>query len=546
MLIYFSPKNNIDTETLISTLNVDLEIAALESDLASLIGQSKVTFFILLDRLDEGYENDETGAAIIAGLIAVVAEYNKRFNLIRPILFQRDNIIRSVAKYDPDYTRNIEGELLRIHWDTHQLLNLVSKRLNTFFNLNLENSQRIWDRCTANSGNDSELQGILGFKKVLQFTLYRPRDLLSLLNQSFYQAGREGRSTIVLSDIEKTAKSISETRLYDLQKEYISIIPSISAAVAVFANGSPEMKYSEAICLLDSISTSQDNTIDAQIDYSILGSDGVLRALYSVGFVGTHDESSGSFNFCHDGSNPNLEFSLNDKVLIHPCYWIGLNLSRNALAPDEAKQINDEYEIKISSITPEIRAQKIGALIAEIGIIDEGPKGAYEFESWVHKALQTIFAGHLGNIEIHPNGAAVQRRDIVGTNLNKSEFWRAITAAYNVRQLVFDAKNYKNIGRDEYRQLSTYLVGPYGKLGFIVTRDDEETIKAGSELDWVREIYNAEKKLIVRITHKTLARLLGKLRNPEKHDVVENALNSILDVYERRYLSMPSTRVSKK
>lgn len=62
---------------------------------------------------------------------------------MRPLLFQRDNIIRSVAKFDPDYTKNIEGEIIRIHWDTHQLLNLVTKRLASVFNLGIEKNQKI-------------------------------------------------------------------------------------------------------------------------------------------------------------------------------------------------------------------------------------------------------------------------------------------------------------------------------------------------------------------------------------------------------------------
>lgn len=540
-------KNIDEPETTISTLSTDLNINDLERDLEALLSESHLKFYILIDRLDEGYENDQTGAAIIAGLIAVVADFNKKFPNIRPVLFQRDNIIRSVAKYDPDYTRNIEGEVIRIHWDTYQLLKLVTKRLNTAFNLNIENNQKIWDRCTADEDTDRELQGKLGFKKCLQFTLYRPRDLLSLLNQSFFEAGKQDRQTIVLSDVEKTAKNISETRLDDLKKEYHSILPVIGSAVSVFANGSPEMTYYEAIEKIDTLSTMADDevTVDVQQDYRILGSDGVLRALYSVGFLGTHDESSGSFNFCHDGRNPDREFSTNDKILIHPCYWIGLNLSKNALAPEEAEQINDEYEINITSVTPEIRAQKIGSLIAEIGTIKEGREDAALFEQWVGKALQTIFAGHLGNLEIHPNGGAVQRRDIVGTNLVKTASWRYIYDKYDVHQVVFDAKNYTDIASDEYRQLSTYLTGAYGRLGFIVSRDQDENIRSGAELDWVREMYTTQNKLIIRITHKTLTRLLSKLRNPEKHDVVEHAIGTLLDIYERRYLSLQSSRSKK-
>lgn len=537
-----------ELESIIGSLNSDLEMPELEKELMGLIEESNIRFFILIDKLDEGYENDESGAAIVSGVIAAVSELNKKYKPIRPLLFLRDNIIRAVALYDPDYTRNIEGEVIRIHWDTYQLLNLVTKRLASVFKLGIENNQKIWDRCTANEGPDRELQGNPGFKKILQFTLYRPRDLLSLLNQSFYEAGKLDRQVIVLSDVEKTAKNISDTRLEDLTKEYKSIFPAISESLSVFAHGNPEISYSEALELLDSLPTKVINEHadrNVQLDARILGSDGILRVLYSVGFLGIYDEISNSYNFCHDGRRPDREFSKTDKVLIHPCYWIGLNLSKNALAPDEAEQINDEYEIKVTSVTPEIRGQKIGLLTSKIGIIKAGREGAQDFEDWVHTAVQTIFAGHLGNVEIRPNGDAVQRRDIVGTNLRKTANWQHVYDAFNVHQVVFDAKNYSDIGRDEYRQLSTYLNGPYGRLGFIVTRDEEDSIKAGSELDWVREIFYTQKKLIIRLSYKWLLRLLGKLRNVEKHDVVENALGTVLDLYERRYLSLSTTRSNK-
>ena len=51
---------------------------------------------------------------------------------------------------------------------------------------------------------------------------------------------RDRRSSIVLQDVEKTAKTISGTRLDDLKKEYISIIPSLPVAVSMFEHGSPE------------------------------------------------------------------------------------------------------------------------------------------------------------------------------------------------------------------------------------------------------------------------------------------------------------------
>lgn len=542
-------RGETEVEGIIASLHQSLDVVELERDLLALLNETTVRFFILIDRLDEGYENDESGAAIVSGAISVAAELNKRFEPVRTVIFQRDNILRAVQKFDPDYTRNIEGEVLPLHWDTYQLQNLVAKRLNAAFSLGIENTQKIWDRCTANEARGRELQGVDGFRKCLQFTLYRPRDLLSLLNQAFFQAGRENRDTIILRDVEKTAKTISGNRLEDLKKEYKSIFPSLPVAVSMFEHGSPELTYADAVALLDDMPTALKTAgagAAAEQDFAILKGDGLIRALYSVGFAGTHDENSNTFTFCHDGRQPDREFTVQDRILVHPCYWIALNLTRDALAPEEAEQINDEYEIKVTSVSPQIRSKRIGAIITAIGTIEEGRDHADAFEEWVLTATQTVFAGHLTNVERKPNGNSVQRRDIVGTNLARSTSWTRIEKDYHVRHVVFDAKNYRSVGRDEYRQMSTYLNGPYGKLGFLVTRDEDESLRTGAELDWVREIYQSEQKLIIRLSYKFFTRLLGKLRSPEKHDAVDGALSGILDTYERQYLSIPSSRSAKR
>lgn len=203
-------------------------------------------------------------------------------------------------------------------------------------------------------------------------------------------------------------------------------------------------------------------------------------------------------------------------------------------------------EYPIIAIDPDISCfDQQRPIIAELGKIAEGIAGAENFELWVENAIRTVFAGHLDNVERKPNGGSTQRRDIVATNLCRTNSFKRIYSDYKSRQIIFEVKNFKDIGRDEHRQMLSYMHDSYGNLGFIVTRDDDENLRAGRELDWVREIYNGHKKLIVRLTAKYFQRLLGKLRNPEKHDTVDKSLNSLLDKYERNYLNMSSSRVSK-
>lgn len=527
-------------EEAVGDLPGNLDLNHIEAKVVSILEQADKRFVILMDRLDEGYEPDLIGIGIITGLVYASIELNKRSDKIRPVIFLRDNIYRALAKEDPDYSRNVEGQVMRLHWDWAQLLQLAAARMKTAFNVDLEKDQRIWDRCTA-----GELQGRDGFKKCLQFTLYRPRDLLSLLNEAFFCASRESRDTAVISDLDFAAKSISVARLEDLFKEYQRIFPSIQVVVNVFSDGEPEMSVAAALVLLDRVFQEGGEVLSPAIqqDLILLRPSGILQALYSIGFLGTQDDTTSTFTFCHDGRTPDKGFQDDGKLLIHPCYWLGLNLSRNALKPEEAEDINDEYtEIKVQSATPEIRNAKIGQMISQLEKISTGREGENEFEQWCLDALRIVFASHLANIEKHPNGAAVQRRDIVGRNTEQSDFWKRLRADYQVRQVIFEVKNFTEPGPNEYRQLQSYLTNLYGNLGFLVTRDSDENLRGGKDLDWVKEMYFLHQVVIVKFPAKYLCKLLQKLRSVEKHDAIDRQLNSLLDSYERNYLGIKSTR----
>jgi hypothetical protein len=422
------------------------------------------------------------------------------------------------------------------------LLVLAANRMKVSFSVDLEKDQRIWDRCTA-----GELQGRDGFKKCLQFTLYRPRDLLSLLNEAFYCASRDGRATAILDDLDFAAKSISVARLEDLWKEYQKVFPSIEWVTKAFADGEPEMESRDASRLLENaLQSSEANQLASVVtDARLLQTSGILQGLYSVGFLGVHEATTAAFTFCHDGRTPDKGFEPSERLLVHPCYWLGLNLSRNALLPGEAEEITDEYDIKVQSSTPVLRNARIGQMIAQLEKIPIGHDGEKEFENWCLDSLRVVFASHLTNIEPHPNGSAVQRRDIVARNQEASEFWKRLRADYKVRQAIFEVKNFSDPGPTEFRQLQSYLTGPYGKLGFMITRDPDEALRGGKDLDWVKEMHQSHQAVIVKFPAKFICKLLQKLRSPEKHDAIDRQVNALLDTYERNYLGIKSSRLKR-
>jgi len=206
--------------------------------------------------------------------------------------------------------------------------------------------------------------------------------------------------------------------------------------------------------------------------------------------------------------------------------------------PPAITEIRDEYDIVVASTTPDIRKHRIGQIVAALPTIPQGSDGASRFEDWCQQAVSILFAAGLRNVELKPNGDATQRRDIVARNQGAMEAWKRILQDYGARQVIFEVKNYGDLGPVEYRQMNSYLVREYGHIGFIITREDDESLKKDKDLAWVREIYHEHNSLIVKLTGNWLNKYLSKARNPQKHDAADVALSGLVDRYVRNYLSL--------
>ncbi len=509
---------------------------------------SKHTLHITADKIDEGYEPDPIGVSILTGLVYAFDKLAASLPKTATTVFLRDNIFRAIQIHDPDYSRNIESNVLRLHWDEFHLFNMICNRIREAFGIDLEKNLRAWDRVTSR-----DLSGMDGFRRCLRLTLYRPRDLMVLLNSAFNHANSHNRDTIVNEDIEATSRDVSISRLDDLKKEYGEIIPGISQMLDLFAGGTSTLTLTDIHGLMPQLMSNEILTpAEGQTFALIRSPEELVHNLYSVGFFGIWQPTSSSYIFCHDGKAPDFSVHANSKILIHPCYWIALHLSGHELQVSEIEEIHDEYDIEVRSETPEIRKRKLGQIIAQLDTIPDGDTGAGKFEEWCLQAVQIVFATGIVNAELHPNRNLTQRRDIIGRNTGNTEAWKRIWDDHKSRQMIFEVKNYSSdLGPSEYRQMLSYLSGEHGKLGFIINRSKQANIEKDRELRWVREIYHEhERRLIVKLPVHLIASWLSKLRSPQKHDAPDTGLGSLLDSYERMYVRLggaaPKRRKKRK
>jgi len=421
----------------------------------------------------------------------------------------------------------------------------VANRLRFVLGLKtIESDLRVWNRFVQR-----ELQDRAGFERCLRFTLYRPRDILVLLNRAYVGATKEGRDHLVDADVDSASIGVSRDRLDDLLKEYQSVLPGLALFVKLFEGRAAFGTMHEIRDLLDEAIVQEEYSALGAGDFALLGSGSeIFSALYSIGFLGLKDPNTTAFSFCHDGSSSTeQEIEASRVTVVHPCYWRALNLRAEEGTERIAIDIDDDYSQPISAeggVRKEIldiRTRRLGQILAELPKLPLGEEGAQDFEDWVLRTLKMVLAGKLSNIELKPNRDAVQRRDVVATNMAANGFWRRIYEDFGSRQVIFEVKNYEQPTLEDFRQVLSYTGNVYGTFAVLVSRTPIEGMSE-QERSWLQEIWAQHKVLIFTLPASLLNRCVSKLRTTRKHDYSEEAFAKRLDTFERAYLAIKASR----
>ena len=446
-------------------------------------------------------------------------------------------MFRALAHLHTDFSRQIEGSTQRLHWDEATLFEFVCSRLRAKFVLDIESNERVWNRVV-----DKSLAGRQGFEKCLKHTLYRPRDVLVLVNSANDVAARRGDHSIGQVALDGAATRISEDRLIDLLKEYDSVLPGLRSFVKAFDRRPAISSLDEVVSHLDSVIDEGAYEDQTSSDFAVFGTGKqVVSALYGVGFLGFENPLvEDQYTFCHDGSRSDTErYEGTRKVVVHPCYWRALEVDADEPQSDVLIRINDDYEVPGDpGEIADLRVRQIGMALAELPGIPNGRGGSAAFEEWVLRAVRILFAQKLQNMELHPNPFdAPQRRDIVATNMATSGFWRRLLEDFGTRQVLIEVKNYESLKPEDYRQILSYMTAEHGQLGIVVYRTEQMGVGT-NERTWLQEIYHGHNRIVFTVPVALLRKGIAKLRNPGRFDWIDSQLSTRLDKFQRNYLKI--------
>ncbi|WP_147477109.1 P-loop ATPase, Sll1717 family [Corallococcus sp. AB038B] len=514
------------------------ELGKLQEIVSSALSQMGKRIVVLYDGLDEGWIPTPIATAILGGLAKIVADLADANSGVHCILFIRDNMFRALAQFDDDFTRNIEGSAMRLHWDEESLLALVAARLRVTLNLSGESDVKVWNRFAYR-----ELRNREGFLRCLKYTLYRPRDIIVLLNKAYAVASLAGRSEIVESDLEATAASISKSRFEDLLKEYDEVLPGLGLFASIF-HGRPAVDtYENVLKVLDAAVARNDRLGVGVRDFALLGSGReIFSALYSVGFLGAAEAGGERFSFCHDGNNSNIS-SLDSRknTIVHPCYWKALEIVSELAPEDVLIQLDDEEsETQVGPVVEaelqDLRVKRLGQVAEEFHRIPLGIGDAHHLERWVHSAMQMLFSESITHVELKPNNDVSQSRDLLATNMAERGFWKRVLQDYGVRQVVALIRNEAEFTEEDLRNAAKANYEKSGRLALLITRATNEGLTL-AERKWIKDVKEREGKLILVVPAFLIARAQSKLRAKRKRiDYADELLTKRLDTYERSYL----------
>lgn len=520
--------------------NFDLE--QLETLTRKALRETKRRSMIIYDGLDEGWQPSALPTAVLGGLAIAASDLRDNRIGIQCVLFVRDNMFRALAQLDSDFSRHIEGSTIRLHWDENSLLHLVAERLRVALELNAENDERVWNKFALLDLRDRE-----GFNRCLQQTLYRPRDALVLFNRANEIARRGGTSSICAADVDSAAKRISIERLDDLHKEYDKVLPGVKLFTELFRSLPAKGTVGGVLSILDAAFTPEQASLLETGDFALLGSASqVFSVLYSIGFLGVHDQTFGRYIFCHDGANSDVLATPRDvQTVVHPCFWKALEVQGDAQPEEVMVQIHDEYDARSAAVElADLRVKRLGQILGELPNIPLGEEGRAIFEQWSLATCQILFAGknRLTGIRFSKSNPA-SGKQIVATNNAQDGLWKKIKDHLGVTRITFSPLNYDEPKMDDLKDRS---LGPeQSKFIFMITRSVNEGLSE-TEREFVQISWVQKKQFLLIVPASLLARCLGKLRAPKrKFDYAEDLLLKRIDIFLRSYIgdrSMPRFR----
>lgn len=321
----------------------NIQIKAL-SDVMSLLAEdvfndNQQKYYIVIDKLDENWVDNELRYRLIRSLIETVKDYRK-ITSVKIIVALRLDLLQSVFEHTRDagfQEEKYQALLLHLNWNSSQLEKMLDERIGKLVREQYTNTPiKLRTLFPPLIGRENFIDYL--FNR----TLYRPRDAIAFVNECIRRS--EGQGQVTVQTVREAEREYSAQRIDSLAYEWFVQYPKLKDYMALLERMPMTFKLStiskekvEAFSLAYAIDGEGDHDPVIRAAFTFINSTAanphafliaLVKVLYKVGVLGIKPDGftgqlwvQTSERMPSDG-----QIKPGSTVYVHPMVWSHLGI----------------------------------------------------------------------------------------------------------------------------------------------------------------------------------------------------------------------------
>lgn len=467
-------------------------------------------FIVAIDRIDDTWNGSDTAVVLLMALMHACVELAAASETVHPLLFLRENLFQRVRQIDNEFTR-IETADVSLDWTEELLVEMIERRLRLGITT-VPPIGKTWDCFFDPVDGQSSKEFVLGYCQ------QRPRDVLIYCSFAVEEAQHHRHAKVTADDLLAARRRYSLNRLKDVGDEYSENFPQIQLILSRFYGLGREYTVHAITQFIQKL------MVDVEIQRHCRGwikdyypPHRFIGLLYGIGFCGVKKGSSVEYRSPGIKSSDAPAIDQNTHAVIHPCYADALGLQ------DIVVQSLDNVSLRQEGLVLELPAPftqldeytaRLDVLLGQLDNLEHGASSAREYEEFVGEVVRLCFFRSLTNVQDKPRDVSnCVVRDWIASNVAETGFWKNVHQDYGANQVVFECKNYAELGADDFHQASYYMGSAMGYFCIVCFRGDPKHSHYYEHIKRIHDKTTQGKGLVVLVGDSDLKVFLRQERN---------------------------------
>jgi hypothetical protein len=298
---------------MVDPLAVETDLDHLRLPIASFIAKNlSQGVYILIDNLDDGWDNSAETNAFIRGLLLAIYEICQPNIPVRLIVFFRSDMYNAVTRefQHIDKYRQFQEH---IYWGRKEIIDLVAQRIRV--NLKIKrpmSAAEIWTAVFDGQKNQDKIPHY-----IIDRSLLRPREVLQFCRHAAEKADQRGHLKVLWEDIFDAENEYSGWKIGDLCNEFLFSFPGLKDGILQrFFGGTKRLTPAKLKELLEDALTDPRGAEKQEWLDNLRHVDDLIQILYDIGFL----KARGQGKAWQSARDPDFNISLAEEFAVHPAF----------------------------------------------------------------------------------------------------------------------------------------------------------------------------------------------------------------------------------